>query len=91
MRVLEEHPLHLPDVGFRQAPAVGAEPAQIDQRVASQPARQIDVRIDVTERQGARRREDWFAPVQARVPLTCHRSPFPLLPIGEDDVVELVN
>src|SRR5450759_4242740 len=55
VRRVEEHPLRLPDVLIRQPPVVlPQQRAQIDDGVAGDSSVVVDVRIHVTEREGAR-------------------------------------
>ena len=58
MRIVEQHALDLPDVGRGQPPVVVAHLLrEIDDGVAGDAAGVVDVRIDVAQRQRARRRE----------------------------------
>ena len=61
VRVVEQHPLDLPDVRLRQPPVVVAHHAEIDDGVAGDPSGEVDVRIDVAERERARRGEHRLA------------------------------
>ena len=91
MRVVEQHPLDLPHVRVRQPPVVVAHHAQIDDGVAGDAAGEVDVRIDVAERQRARRGEDRLPAVQARIARARDRSPAAAPPVDEDHVIELVD
>ena len=66
VRIVEQHPLHL-DVLLREPPIVVPHDAEIDDGVAGHTAGEIDVGIDVAQRQIARRSEDRLASVQAGV------------------------
>ena len=91
MGVLEQHPFDLPDIGFGQPPVVIAQDPQIDHGVAGDAAGEVDVRLDIAERQRPRRGEHGKAPVQSGIPRSRHRSPALLLLIDEQHVIEQVG
>ena len=91
MRPLEQHPLDLPHVRLRQPPVVVAERAQVDDRIPLDASGEVDVRIEVAERERARRREHRLASVQARIARPRDRSPAARPAIDEDDVIEQVD
>ena len=62
MRIVEQHPLHLPDVLLREPPIVVPHDAEIDDGVAGHTAGEIDVGIDVAQRQIARRSKTGLRP-----------------------------
>ena len=64
---------------------------QIDDGVAGHAAREIDVRIDIAQRERARRREDRQPPVEPRIARTSDRSPTARLPVHKDHVIQLVD
>src|SRR4030095_3348374 len=67
VRPFEQHALDLPDIFFRQPPVVIAEHTQIDHRVGLDAAGEVDVRVEIAERQRPRRREDGSSTVKTWV------------------------
>src|SRR3954464_2225667 len=91
MRQVQQHPLYFPDISWRQSPVVVADLAQICDRVTRDPAREIDVRVDVAQGQRSRRGKHRFTPVQSRITRSSDRSPPAVLTIDEEDVIQLVD
>src|SRR5206468_13032570 len=92
MRVLEQHALDLPYIRSRHTPIVIAHSVRnVDDRVAGDPPREIDVRIDVAQRKRARRREYRLSAVKTRVVRPCDGSPATAAPVHEQHVIELVD
>src|SRR5262249_24506130 len=92
MRIVEQHPLDLPDVRVRESPVVVAHLVRhVDDRVARDAAGEVDVWIRVSERERSWRLEHGPAAVQTRIPRASHRSPAPATLIDEDDVVEVID
>jgi hypothetical protein len=81
----------LPDVLVRQPPVIVPQHAQIDDGVRLDAACGIDVRLDVAERERARRREERQSSVQAGIARARDRSPSRWRAIDEDDVIEQVD
>src|SRR5437667_12742163 len=67
LRVLEQHSLDLPHIGVGQTPIVTSHDAYIDDRVASDPSREIDVRVAVAEGERARGGKNGPASVKSGV------------------------
>src|SRR5215471_13008009 len=53
VRPFEQHALHFPDILFRQPPVVITEHPEIDNRVPFDATGEIDVRVEVAERERA--------------------------------------
>src|SRR5262249_51183022 len=54
-------------------------------------AREIDVRVEVAQRQGAWRSENRLPTMQPRITGTCDGTPGAILAVHEDDVIERVH
>src|SRR5580765_6927031 len=92
MRVVEQHPLDLPDVGVRESPVVVAHFFRdVDDSVAGDTSGEVYVRIRVAERERARSLEHRLAPVQAGIARARDRSPAPAMLVDEDDVIGMVD
>src|SRR5262249_25707769 len=91
MRVREQRALDFPYVAVGGPPVVAAEHAQIDNGIAGDAAGEVEVWIEIAERERTRRGEDRLAAVQPRVPRSRHRSPAAAVAIEEDHVIELVD
>src|SRR6185295_2607754 len=83
--------LDLPDILFRQAPVVITKRAQIDDRVGLDTAGEIDVRVEVAERQRSWRRENGFSAVQTGITRPRHGSPSMRGTVDKDHVVQQVD
>ena len=83
--------LDLPHVLLRQPPVVASEHPQIDDRVRLDAPGEVDVPLEVAQRQRARRGEDRLAPVQSRVARARDRAPARRRAVDEDHVVEQVD
>ena len=75
----------------REPPVVGPHHAKIDDGVRLDAAGEVDVRLEVAERERAWRRKQRPPPVQARIARARDRSPSGLRSIDEDDVIEQVD
>ena len=64
---IEQHALHLPHVLVGQPPVVVSKNPQIDHGVTDQPAREVDVRVDIAEGKRSRAGKDGLAPMQPRI------------------------
>ena len=90
--VVEQHALHLPDVRVRQPPVVVVHGRpKIDHRVAGDASGEVDVRIEIAQRERAGCGKDGAAAVQAWIARPCHRSPTPVVTVDEKHVVQLVD
>ena len=72
-------------------PVVVAHDPQVDDGVGRDAAGEVDVRIDVTEGERARRREDRFPAVQSGIARARDRAPPAVALVDEDHVIELVD
>ena len=75
MRPVEQHLLDLPHVLRREPPVVRAHHTQIDDGVGLDAAGEVDVRLEVAERERARRRKERPPSVQAGIARARDRSP----------------
>src|SRR5262249_53210174 len=64
---------------------------EVDDRVAGDPASEVDVRVEIAERQRSRRREHRTAAMQPRIAGASNRAPPPASPVNEYYVVERVD
>ena len=64
MRPVEQHLLDLPDTLCRNPPVVRAHHAQIDDGVRLDASSEVDVRLEVAERQRPRCRKEWPSPMK---------------------------
>ena len=74
-----------------KAPVVGAEHAQVHHRVRFDAAGEVDVPLEIAERQRSRRGEHRLPAVQPGIARARHRSPAVRSSIHEDDMVEQVD
>ena len=91
MRPVEQHLLDFPHILLGQTPVVLAHHPQIDDGVRLDAAGEIDVRLDVAERERARRGEERLPAVQSGIARSRDRSPAGAGAIDEDDVIEQVD
>src|SRR5678815_3135990 len=91
MRPVEQHLLDLPYVLRCEPPVVRAHHAEIDDRVRLDATGEIDIRLEVTERERARRRKQRPSSVKTRVTRASDRSPPCPGSIDEDDVTVQVD
>ena len=91
MRVFEQETFDLPHVGFRHPPVIVAKKPEIDNGVGGDAPGEVDVGIDVAEREIPWTREDRLAAVQPRIAGARDRPPSPARTVREDHVVELVD
>ena len=91
MRPVEQHLLDLPDVLRCEPPLVRAHDTEIDDGVRFDTTSEVDIGLDVAEREGARRGEQRPSSVKARIARACDGSPARRGSIDEDDVIEQVD
>jgi hypothetical protein len=91
VRPIDQCLFHLPHVSRRQSPVVGTQHAKIDYAVRRDAARQIDVAVEVAERQRARRGEDRSTTVESRVAGTRDRSPPAWASMDKDHVIKQID
>src|SRR5215216_6155633 len=91
MRPILKKPLDLPEISIGQSPVVGIEHSQIENAVTLDAARVIHVTLGITQRQGARSREQWLATVQTGIAGTRNGSPACLRAINPDYVIEKID
>ena len=92
MGVGEEHALDFPHVCFGNSPVVIAHHLrEIDDGVAGYPAGEVDVWIEVTERERTGGCEDGLPPVQTRIARPRHRTPSSAAFVDEHHVIQGVD
>ena len=91
VRPVDQQLLHRPHVAGGEAPVVAAHRGQVHHAVGADPAAEVDVRVDVAERQRAGRRKHRPAAVETGVARAGDRPPAPWSAVDVDDVVEPVD
>jgi len=90
VRIVDQELLEFPHVPAGEPPVVALEFAEVDQRIAGEPAGEVHVRIVIAPHQVADRAEHRFPAVQAGVARSRHRTPPAAVPEEEEHVIEVV-
>jgi hypothetical protein len=90
MRYLSQVLLDLPDVALGETPVEGSQVIKIRHAVSDEPRRVVNVRVEVTPCEMAYAMKDGAASMQSRIARARDGTPQPVLPLNENDVVQLV-